>query len=51
MANFHLKNFEPSLTAFNKASKFGSTQKSAIQWDKYVEREQQHYQVQLAMLN
>ncbi len=51
MANFHLKNFEPSLTAFNKASKFGSTQKSAIQWGKYVEREQQHYQVQLAMLN
>ncbi len=51
MANFNLKNFEPSLTAFNKASKFGSTQKSAIQWGKYVEREQQHYKVQLAMLN
>ena len=51
MANFNLKNFEQSLTAFNKASKFVSTQKSAMQWGKYVEREQQHYKVQLAMLN
>ncbi len=51
MANFNLKNFEPSLTAFSKASKFISTKKTALQWGKYVEREQQQHKVQLAMLN
>jgi hypothetical protein len=51
MANFNLKHFEPSLTAFAKASKFGSTKKMALQWGKYVEREQQHHKIQLAMLN
>jgi hypothetical protein len=51
MANFNLKHFERSLTAFNKSSKFVSTKKAAVQWGKYVEREQQHYKVQLAMLN
>jgi len=51
MANFNLKHFERSLTAFNRAAKFDSTQKSAMQWGKYVEREQQHYKIQLAMLN
>ena len=51
MANFNLKNFERSLTAFAKASKFISTKKTALQWGKYVEREQQQHKVQLAMLN
>ena len=50
MANFNLKRFETSLTAFSQAAQFVSTKKSALQWSKYVEREQ-HYQVQLAMLN
>ena len=51
MANFNLKKFERSLASFAKASKFTSTKKTALQWGKYVEREQQHYKVQLAMLN
>ncbi len=51
MANFNLKKFQSSLAAFAKASKFASTQKAAIQWGKYVEREQQNYKIQLAMLN
>jgi tetratricopeptide (TPR) repeat protein len=51
MANFNLKKFERSLASFAKASKFISTKKTALQWGKYVEREQQHYKVQLAMLN
>jgi tetratricopeptide (TPR) repeat protein len=51
MANFNLKKFESSLAAFAKAAKFASTQKAAIQWGKYVEREQQNYKIQLAMLN
>ncbi len=51
MANFNLKKFERSLASFAKASKFSSTKKTAVQWGKYVEREQQHYKVQLAMLN
>ena len=50
MANFNLKKFERSLASFAKASKF-SSKKTAVQWGKYVEREQQHYKVQLAMLN
>lgn len=51
MANFNLKQFDASIGAFNKASKFASTKKTAAQWGKYVEREQEHYRVQLAMLN
>jgi len=51
MANFNLKHFEPALTAFNQASRFTSTQKTAQQWGKYVEREQESHRVQLAMLN
>ena len=51
MANFNLKKFEQSLTSFSKATKFISTKKTALQWGKYVEREQLQYKVQLAMLN
>jgi len=51
MANFNLKKFERSLTSFTKAAQFTSTKKTALQWGKYVEREQQHHKVQLAMLN
>ncbi len=51
MANFNLKKFERSLASFAKASQFISTKKTALQWGKYVEREQQHHKVQLAMLN
>lgn len=51
MSNFNLKKFERSLTSFAKASRFVSTKKTALQWGKYVEREQKHYQVQLAMLH
>ncbi len=51
MANFNLKKFEQSLTSFSKATKFISTKKTALQWGKYVEREQQQHKVQLAMLN
>ncbi|PKI12631.1 tetratricopeptide repeat protein [Colwellia sp. 12G3] len=51
MANFNLKSFEPSLAAFSKASQFASTKKAALQWGKYVEREQEQHKVQLAMLN
>ena len=51
MANFNLKHFAASLASFSKASQFISTKKTALQWGKYVEREQQHYKVQLAMLN
>lgn len=51
MANFNLKKFDRSLASFAKASKFSSTKKTALQWGKYVEREQQHYKVKLAMLN
>ena len=51
MANFNLRKFERSLASFAKASQFSSTKKTALQWGKYVEREQQHYKVQLAMLN
>lgn len=51
MANFNLKKFERSLASFTKATKFISTKKTALQWGKYVEREQQQHKVQLAMLN
>ncbi len=51
MANFNLKKFELSLSAFAKASRFNSTKKAALQWGKYVEREQQNHKIQLAMLN
>ena len=51
MASFNVKSFERSLAAFAKASQFVSTKKTALQWGKYVEREQAQYKVQLAMLN
>jgi len=51
MASFNVKSFERSLAAFAKASQFVSTKKTALQWSKYVEREQAQYKVQLAMLN
>ena len=51
MANFNLKKFERSLASFAKAAQFTSSKKTALQWGKYVEREQQHHKVQLAMLN
>ncbi|MBU2870070.1 hypothetical protein [Colwellia sp. E2M01] len=51
MANFNLKEFDSSLNAFNKATQFASTQKAAEQWEKYVAREEEQYQIQLAMLN
>lgn len=51
MANFNLKKYDRSLASFAKASQFITTKKTALQWGKYVEREQQHYKVQLAMLN
>ncbi len=51
MANFNLKRFDKSLTAFAKASKQPKVQKTAQQWAKYVERERENHKVQLAMLN
>lgn len=55
MAYFNLKNFEQSLNAFSNATTQKNTQKAALQWTKYVEREQESYQQQqqmrLAMLN
>ena len=51
MANFNLKKYDRSLASFAKASQFITTKKTALQWGKYVEREQQHHKVQLAMLN
>lgn len=55
MANFNLHEFEPSLDAFIKAEKIPKIQKTAQQWVKYVEREQDVFQrqqqVRLAMLN
>jgi len=51
MANFNLKDFDSSLASFNKASQFVSTKKTALQWGKYVEREQENYKTQLAMNN
>jgi tetratricopeptide (TPR) repeat protein len=55
MANFNLKAFEQSLSAFVKAEKLPKIKKTAQQWVKYVEREQEVFQrqlqVRLAMLN
>lgn len=51
MANFNLKHFAASIASFSKAAQFISTKRTALQWGKYVEREQQHYKIQLAMLN
>jgi tetratricopeptide (TPR) repeat protein len=55
MANFNLKEFEPSLAAFIKARQLPKIKKTAQQWIKYVEREeqvfQQQQQIRLAMLN
>jgi len=55
MANFNLKHFQSSLTAFAQATTFAKSKKTAQQWRKYVEREQISYkrqqQMRLAMLN
>lgn len=55
MANFNLQHFKPSLQAFAKAKTLPKIKKTAQQWAKYVEREQEVFQrqqqVRLAMLN
>ena len=55
MANFNLKEFKLSLAAFVNAEKMPNIKKTAQQWAKYVEREQEvfqrHQQIRLAMLN
>ena len=55
MANFNLKEFKTSLAAFVKAEKLPTIKKTAQQWVKYVEREQEVFQrqkhIRLAMLN
>ncbi len=55
MANFNLKEFDASLEAFEHAEKLPKIKKTAQQWTKYVEREQDAFQRQqemrLAMLN
>lgn len=55
MANFNLKEFDDSLVAFVKAESLPKIKKTAQQWVKYVEREQEVFerqqQVRLAMLN
>jgi tetratricopeptide (TPR) repeat protein len=44
MANFNLKKFNDSLSAFVKAEKLPKIKKTAQQWAKYVEREQEAFQ-------
>lgn len=55
MANFNLQQFDASLLAFSDAKKLPKLKKTAQQWQKYVEREQEAYlrqqEVRLAMLN
>ena len=55
MANFNLKEFNSALAAFVKAQKLPKIKKTAQQWTKYVEREQDAFQkqqeIRLAMLN
>jgi len=55
MANFNLKEFNPSLAAFVEAEKLPKIKKTAQQWAKYVAREQEVFQrqqqIRLAMLN
>lgn len=55
MANFNLKKFDSSIAAFEKAQTLPKIKKTAQQWTKYVEREQEAYQRQqemrVAMLN
>jgi tetratricopeptide (TPR) repeat protein len=55
MANFNLKEFKNSLTAFEKAEKLPKIKKTAQQWAKYVMREQEAFQryqkIRLARLN
>lgn len=55
MANFNLNDFNKSLDAFVKAEQLPKIKKTAQQWVKYVEREQEVFerqqQVRLAMLN
>ncbi|WP_448569019.1 tetratricopeptide repeat protein [Thalassotalea ganghwensis] len=49
MSYFNIGNFEQSLIAFNQAQDIASSEKTAKQWYKYVEREQGQQQ-RLAML-
>ena len=49
MSNFNLQKFDQSLKAFAQAEKLPETTKTAKQWYKYVEREQNTHS-QLAML-
>jgi len=55
MANFNLKEFDSALEAFTLAQELPKIKKTAIQWAKYVEREQEVFErqqeVRLAMLN
>jgi hypothetical protein len=55
MANFNLKEFDSALEAFTQAQELPKIKKTAIQWAKYVEREQEVFErqqeVRLAMLN
>jgi tetratricopeptide (TPR) repeat protein len=44
IANFNLKKFKDSLSAFVKAEKLPKIKKIAQQWAKYVEREQEAFQ-------
>ncbi len=44
MANFNLKHFKDSLSAFVKAEKLPKIKKTAQQWTKYVKREQEDFQ-------
>ena len=49
MANFNLHHFDQSLLAFTKAQQLPKIKKTAQQWLKYVEREQDAYQRQQQM--
>lgn len=55
MASFNLKEFKESLSAFVQAEKLPKIKKTAQQWTKYVEREQEAFQryqqIRLARLN
>lgn len=49
MAHFNLQHFKRSLVAFTQAQQFNSVKKTALQWSRYVEKEQIQQQ-RLAML-
>ncbi len=55
MANYNLQDFIPSLQAFASAQKYPKIKKTAQQWAKYTQREQETFQkqqkIRLAMLN